>query len=605
MCVEDVDSRHRFKRELSQLIQKYAGGLPEAACADVLGEFHDDLCRGSIQPSVTMSGGEDPYHVAVRYSTAMGLERHLDSYLQIGGVCLEMTPAPPPLADVVLSIAGDGLDESVTLRGRALRDTPEGVAFQVDLPDAAAAEQLRAMPDRLRELARKAGRRRAISEAAVEPRIEAAARADAPRGDVNAAARCAPSGPLELSGEPERSWNLDESSIHEILLKVDGRPGISVLDIDMGERCAQIVLEDHNLLDVELYPTVAHERLEALLAAADKLSPDQIARARRHMERHGVAMAEALIDLNIMSHSSIAVALKTRARFLLGRIWKARGGRAGLYLLDELPRRFLAPATPLAFHLFKRMRDNFSAREASWIEERTQFFRGHLITRTLQPDCDVEKLDLRPKEMRLYSRVLDTDRPLSEIVRISQMSEADVVALLEALRRLGLLDLLEANPWTRRRTEFVAQLTRMKVRLQTKNRFEMLGVHWTVYDEELERAYEQRLASLEGDSLPEGLDEDALALVEQLRESLSEAYDFLADAKRRASYRDEIVDDFDKKSALQMFEKQADTAKLRRDLGGAIDAYRRVLEIDRRHQRAKQDIAVLEKLLAAEKSSKI
>jgi hypothetical protein len=45
-----------------------------------------------------------------------------------------------------------------------------------------------------------------------------------------------------------------------------------------------------------------------------------------------------------------------------------------------------------------------------------------------------------------------------------------------------------------------------------------------------------------------------------------------------------------------MFEKQADTAKLRRDISGAIDFYRRILELDPNHGDARRDLAMLEEV---------
>ncbi|WP_168210511.1 J domain-containing protein [Persicimonas caeni] len=594
---------------MSQLIRKYSAGLQTSEFAQYLGEYHHDLVDGSLSPTVEVVGKTEPIKLKVIYSTGVGLERDLDDYLEVGGVCLEVDETLPPLADVLLVIGGIHLQQTVTLRGRAVRETPAGVAFQVNAPEPPIADSLREMPEKMRQASAEAGQQAlatAAQAAQAAQATQSAPRASTPTIEQASGTQrepiCAvdPDGPMVLDGEPTRIWDLAQQSVPDILLGLLDRTGLSVLEVEFGERRAQVVLDGANVVDVEIYPTAQKETLESLLLAAGKLDEADIDRAERYTAQHGVCMAEALVDLGILSYAEMGLALKTRARFLLGILWKKTEGRARLWEVDELSRRFRAPKSPLAYHLFRRMRDGFKGADDAWLEERRDFFRAHLTSRAPEPLCDIAQLDLGKRETRFYELVLETPRPLSELTRISRLGDDNLIVLLECFRRLGMLTTEETNPWTRRRTKFVEQIARMKARLHAKNHFETLGVHWTAYDEEIEEAYRERMAGLADDKLPDELDEGTRETIDELRQKLTEAYELLSDTRRRATYRSEIAIGVDRKAALEMFLKQADTAKLRRDIDSAIDSYRRVLEIKPKHPLALKDLEVLEKLKAAE-----
>jgi hypothetical protein len=615
-----MGSQHQFKRELSQLIRKYSEGLQTSEFADVLSDYHHDLARGSLTPEVEVVGDVEPIKLRVTYSTAISLERDLDDYLKVGGICLEVDGTLPPLADVVLTIGGVHLEDTVTLRGRAVRETAVGVAFQVTLPQEPVAMMLREMPERMRLAAAKAGAKaldqaaKALAESRAESRAasEAAPRATpteaSPAGPAPAESASAgparikpPSGPIEIEAAPEDTWELSQTDVPSILRELLDHQGLGVLDIVFGARRAQVVLDGNEVVDVELYPKTHKESLEGLFEAAGKLTVAEIDEAKCHVERHGVSMAEALVDLDVLSYSEMGVALKTRSRFLLGVLWERDQGRAKLHSLDELNRRYRAPRSPLGYHVFRRTRDGLQGVvDNDWFEESRNFLRAHLISQAPSPKCVIEELDLSAKHIRFYDLVLETPRPLSEILRISQLGEQETLMFLECLRQIGMLALEETNPWTRQRSKYVKQLVQMQARMRGQNHFEVLGVHWTAYGAEIDTAYEDRKAGLSDEKLPDELDAESQELVETLRDKLANSYELLSDPRRRASYRDESVDSFEKKTALEMFVKQADTAKLRRDIAGAIDAYKRVLELAPGHKRAKQDLEVLEKLKAAE-----
>ncbi len=610
MGADDGGSQQQFKRELSQLIRKYSAGLQTSDFADVLGEFHHDLAQGSLHPTVRVRGQAEPYTLVVTYSTAMALERDLDGYLNVGGVCLPVERDLPPLADVLVKVCATLVEASVTLGGRVIQTTPEGVAFQLTPPEGPIAESLAAMPDQMRAAA--AAQRRVLVRAAQASAGQASAAPTAAGEVVGGAAgrpaaarrtKASAGAPIELTGRPKRSWMLSQTAFASILCELLDHQGMGVLDVEFGARRAQIVLEDAQVVDVEIYPRVEHEALASLLVAAGKLDAADIDRARAHAQRHGIAIAEALVELGILTYSQMGVALKTRARFLLGVLWKCQTGRASLYRVESLDRRFRTPRSPLVYHVFRRLRDQLANADNAWFAERRTFFQAHLLSRAKPPRCALADLELRQKERRLLEVVLDTRRPLSEVLRIAQLGEQETLMLLECWRQLELVALEEVNPWTRQRTKFVEQLARMRARLGAQDSFEVLGVHWTAYDEEIEEAYVERTHSLSDEELPDGLSDADRAMVAELREALEEAHALLSDRSRRASYRDELVGTFEKKAALEMFVKQADTAKLRRDLPAAIDAYKRVLEIKPGHPQARRDLEVLEKLRAAEQSS--
>ena len=109
--------------------------------------------------------------------------------------------------------------------------------------------------------------------------------------------------------------------------------------------------------------------------------------------------------------------------------------------------------------------------------------------------------------------------------------------------------------------------------------------------------YSDLMSRLDPKALEGKLDERQMKKVHEVLERVRTAYAFLHDKNRRRQLRESIADIHHRQASIDMFEKQADTAKMQRDVRGAIDFYERIYELNPGHPNAKSELALLRTLI--------
>ncbi|MFU8805712.1 MAG: hypothetical protein ACNA8W_18000 [Bradymonadaceae bacterium] len=89
----------------------------------------------------------------------------------------------------------------------------------------------------------------------------------------------------------------------------------------------------------------------------------------------------------------------------------------------------------------------------------------------------------------LITGVLNTPRSVQDICRAAHLKENETLAALLTLHELGLLNREKSTVWTRVRTQRVEHIQILHSRLTRENHFEILGLHWSAFDEQVEETY--------------------------------------------------------------------------------------------------------------------
>jgi len=142
-----------------------------------------------------------------------------------------------------------------------------------------------------------------------------------------------------------------------------------------------------------------------------------------------------------------------------------------------------------------------------------------------------------------------------------------------ALQLLALLDLYDVLDWEeaaggdtgsdRARGDDLAQVAS---KLDRANHFEVLQVHWSATDRELEERAKERLAEFGEDSAAARVAPEACA---QLRSRIEKAYGVLKDPTDRVAYRNEVYGDIDFEAARDLAATRSAALSMR---GDAIEA---------------------------------
>lgn len=149
----------------------------------------------------------------------------------------------------------------------------------------------------------------------------------------------------------------------------------------------------------------------------------------------------------------------------------------------------------------------------------------------------------------------------------------------------------------RHATEELTLLAATAARLGNESLFEVLGVHFTATGEETRAVRDRVLRAVEV-VLAADPDEETAAQARRVREEIDSAARTLADPRRRSRHRDAVVYDYKIDTAISMYEQQADTAKLRRDIEAAVGAYQRLVELRPDNAEYRQQLGALEALLS-------
>jgi hypothetical protein len=107
------------------------------------------------------------------------------------------------------------------------------------------------------------------------------------------------------------------------------------------------------------------------------------------------------------------------------------------------------------------------------------------------------------------------------------------------------------------------------------NYFQVLGLHWSALDEEVDEAYEKLLQEL-GPSQP--VHAAAPAACERILARVHEAYEILGDETRRADYRREAYPDLDMRAVADFLRKKEESWAMRADGAAEVEKARRKRE---------------------------
>jgi tetratricopeptide (TPR) repeat protein len=400
---------------------------------------------------------------------------------------------------------------------------------------------------------------------------------------------------------PETTWKLDRTSLASVLLELVAKPGVGLLDVCIGKRRAQLVVEDGRIFEVRLLPALAKRSLTALLKRNGKLSAKKAEQIKRGAQQAGIGEAQALLDKpELVSPTVVRSAVCSRTRYLLRRLLTAKLSSAEWYPLDDASMTSMIVSVPLVGILFSHVRSEYSAKSSGKRDRARRGFEGMQLSRKPSFAFSVNQLGLELHERQLIDRVLSKSRRFDKVLKNSPLSEDDTVALLTALEAVGLLQInapglreVTRSTWVEDHTSTLERIDVMKARLERENLFAIFGLHWTSYDVEIERNYREISRAFEVTNQPLGLAGDERKRMRDVRESLEARYERLIDTDQRELYRQKLIGDRTRAKAAKTLEALGSAAVRRRELHSALDYYQRLLEIEPKHTDASRLLPVL------------
>ena len=211
-------------------------------------------------------------------------------------------------------------------------------------------------------------------------------------------------------------------------------------------------------------------------------------------------------------------------------------------------------------------------------------------------------LRLNSKEDKFVKELLGGEATVAQAAAKSPMRRRPTLALIVALDAIGLLG------WKKVETS-ATRIARVWSVIQTKirdvasdtNPFEVLEAHWSSDEKLVGESFAALCRMLDLDYIEANGNPEQQEAVATLRRGLVEMRMKLAERKDRHEHRCAMVDRFNRKNAVLLYEKQAELALFKGDYASAEDSLRRVVEMAPSHPTAGPQLRAVTAAIAAAK----
>lgn len=592
MDVTRAHIRRQVLTALTRTIEEGSSALGEEEMVTVLHELLADLDGENSRICTFSAEGGRPV-LTLEYGSAVALEREWDILTEICGMLVEVNPAPPKMKDLTVLIAGKGLRDRVELYGRVVQNTKKGAALELFPPDIEQKRELKRLLKKM-EIAKETLNQESSASMMPGPPPRGAqphrpqSQPSADPAQQQPALRQRQVGLIEET-VVEEQWEVNPTNISTILLQAAGIEGYGVLEFKTLQGRTQLVVHHGALVDIRKERPADSETLESLLLSAKKVTAEEIQRAQEMKAEQGISLGEALVDLQTMTHEDLLLAVRTRLIFLLHQTWKFERGEAKLFRLQRRPEQRLRSSAKLLAEIVSFLNERYGSLPLAELKERQDQFRGSLLKRIDPMPVNIAEMGLDPAVERFVSVLLADSWSLEELHRVSSLSQGKTIQTLLVLDEL---DLLERKKKSKRRWE-ETQIEDLHLRLRSSNYFELFGVHWSAYEKEIDEGYDKLTAKLD---VPQEVQKNVGDKIEELRREIEEAYMVLSNRRSRRTYRDETIEKFAQKSAIQIYSKKADTFRMQGNVDALVDCLKRILELDPGDKAARRDLIALREL---------
>ena len=411
---------------------------------------------------------------------------------------------------------------------------------------------------------------------------------------------------LKVQRDPDRVEELAGDRVMDILLQLSGHHFTGLVELEHKTAHAEesiawrLSFDSGFLVDATREPRQARVELGHMLLLAKRVEKMHLSMAAAHAEEREQPLAQSLLDLDLLEPQRLRHAIAGRLTFLLRLLCNTESGVVRAYGDEKLPAGFL-PVPPIRVHvaiertIFQLIYESLRQKSA---EERRRLFEVELDTYPEALSEEYERIQRAVGEdeplARFIERLTQGRRRLREVFTESALSSADTFAIVFALHRMGLLRFDRSLHHTVVRERFRENVTVKYLSVHKASYFEVLNVHWSSYDEVIQRAYEELLEQFDPESTPEALEPEVHERVREIRDRVKSAYQVLAKREHRHTYRSRIMPEYKLAHAVPLFLKQGELAERRQQWSEARDSVLRVLELKPEHPEAKTRLAQIE-----------
>ncbi|MCB9507809.1 MAG: hypothetical protein H6700_09845 [Myxococcales bacterium] len=376
-----------------------------------------------------------------------------------------------------------------------------------------------------------------------------------------------------------------EGGVPSLVLQTCGGYPASILEVATGTRHWRVALREDSALDVRVSPEPREFSFHNLVAASGLVDAAALSNAVAEARSGGSRLSDVLVRSQLLRFRQLDAIVQARAGLMLRALlaepvvsFEVRAHEA-----IEAPGTTPIQIAPSAWSALLAHCDAMTQEALERLLESHHSDRPSFVATAF---IGASGLRLDSRQRRFVEQVLVGDVGITQGLAQSPLRRRPSLALLVALDLAGLVH------WERSETS-ASRIGRVWPAIVQKQRdvvhanpFELLEAHWSADGHLVQEAFQAELRNLDLEYVIHNGTAEQQAGGQATYRALVAARDALQDPAVRRARREQLVDDFNRRAAVQLYEKQAELALFKGDYAAATDALRRVVELAPRHPSA-------------------
>ena len=474
--------------------------------------------------------------------------------------------------DVVLAVRVPVLGEVVMVPGRVMVPMSGQAGLQLDPDDANGLPRLEGFYRFVGQLVEEmllSGRFKVTGQWAegATPQVAVAAAGARGAAPVNAASGL---------GAATHSGAVNERDLTKLLMDLYEARAVGVLEVQGGVAMRRAYFKQGGVVAWEAEPVLEDECLGVLLVRSGRLTEDQLKLTLSMMNETGMKQGECLIEMGVYTFPQIVMSLMTQVELVTKNVFSEPGGTYSFHPVKDLGRDFITPPMKSPGFLFKYFKRHFATiKQEEVIALETPLRDSY--TRLNKANWDDFRLS--KVERGLIDILSRRSYRYREVFRVSNVGRNLTSQVLLTLVEMGALSFVDEEDTAQISTRWRAQLGRKLLLQRDQNPFEMLEVHWTSRDTQIEAAYERLCQEYEGFGRGKALPPDVDALRNDILENLRGAYEVTREQTVRQATRKKHYEPQQHDFSADLLFTQGEMLMVRQQWATVIDNFERAIEL--------------------------
>ncbi|MGB0589304.1 MAG: DUF4388 domain-containing protein [Myxococcota bacterium] len=336
------------------------------------------------------------------------------------------------------------------------------------------------------------------------------------------------------------------------------------------------------------------------------VSKHEISRAVNQSKSEKKLIGHVLLESGTIVKSQVKQALISQLKIRIGSIDGLETAEYE-YVDGQGVRRSDAPNVDPVKLLFRGRFEHYMNRSKRENQVESHSYSGSFVRQRNRGRRWLNRFGLSLPQQGAWELIESGELKLSQLFSKLSVDQTTVCSTLFALRDFGCLEFKTKKQEEQTREAIEKRFQEKMDVLRTGNQFDILDVHWTSTEVEVQKGYDHSLQSFDLKYI-DAPSELMRTLSREILPAVEEAYELLKSKRERVAYRESITTPDQVRTAAEHLVEQGDMELFKNDLRLAREKFRRAIELmpsDKKIKRKLNDTFTISGQAAAQSQTKV